>query len=99
LNIQLWKSKFDRKQLRKKLTVAYLQHLGEGKQRMMPKGQDCQQHSALSKRAKPVITRKKHRKIMLHMRSVNMLPDSNNHLEVILQGSFDIFLKVKFTSW
>jgi len=32
------------------------------------------------------------------MHSVNMLPDSNNHLEVILQRSFDIFLKVKFAS-
>jgi len=26
------------------------------------------------------------------------LPDSNNNLEVILQGSFDILLEVKFTS-
>ena len=27
-----------------------------------------------------------------------VLPDSNNYLEVILQGSFDILLEVKFTS-
>jgi hypothetical protein len=32
------------------------------------------------------------------MYSVKVLPDSHNYLEVILQGSFDIFLEVEFSS-
>ena len=35
---------------------------------------------------------------MLLMQCLQELPDTNNNLEVILQGSFDILLEIKFTS-
>lgn len=64
---------------------------------MKPRESDCQQHS--EQVCQTSYQRIYHiYNIMLLMHSLEELPDSNNNLEVILQGSFDILLEVKFTS-